>query len=302
MCSNGSHEINFAGNVVSVCFSPDGLLLAAATLDGKVYVYDMMTGRCMYTWGMKTEGGERFAFNQQGTQLACAEWGTTLRVYDMGTGKQVHAMHCSNNLRCVACSPDGKYWVSGDVKGGIIVWDAVTGSRVTAMTTGSKLWSLSFSCRNCVLAAGCEDGKVRLYDAKSVSVGCPLLHTFDPHPSGTACTTVRFSPVTEGLLTVGVLDNEVTLWDVSTPQQPQLKHTLTGSKFRLRGASFSSDGTQLATADSDKTVKLWDVASGNMLRSLAGHAQQIRCNSFHPLCNDIVVSGSGDKSLRLWLL
>jgi WD40 repeat protein len=49
--------------------------------------------------------------------------------------------------------------------------------------------------------------------------------------------------------------------------------TLTGHTDRVTSVSFSPDGRLLASGSDDKTIKLWRVADGALVRTLEGHAQ-----------------------------
>ena len=44
-----------------------------------------------------------------------------------------------------------------------------------------------------------------------------------------------------------------------------------GIRIEVWGVSFSPDGKTVASASSDKTIKLWNVADGKQLRTLRGH-------------------------------
>ncbi len=76
--------------------------------------------------------------------------------------------------------------------------------------------------------------------------------------------------------------------------------TLKGHNKSVMSASFSPDGTTLATASCDKTAKIWDVITGNCLQILKGHAHdEVYSASFSP-DGTTLVTASGDGTAKIW--
>ena len=67
----------------------------------------------------------------------------------------------------------------------------------------------------------------------------------------------------------------------------------------MRSAGFSPDGTNLVSASADKTVRVWDVATGECVQTLQGHTDAVLSAGFSPDGTKLV-SASGDKTLWLW--
>ena len=64
-------------------------------------------------------------------------------------------------------------------------------------------------------------------------------------------------------------------------------------------ATFSPNGRVLATAPDDKTVRLWEVATGRPLHTLAGHGWWVRGLAFSPN-GATLATASFDGTVKLW--
>jgi len=63
--------------------------------------------------------------------------------------------------------------------------------------------------------------------------------------------------------------------------------------------SFPPDGASLLSGSGDSTLKLWDAASGALIRTFTGHTDAVKSVAFSP-DGQKVVSGGNDTSVRVW--
>ncbi len=88
----------------------------------------------------------------------------------------------------------------------------------------------------------------------------------------------------------------VELWDLASRQ---LLRTVAKTGDLIYGVAFSPDGSLLAAAGADARVIVADVATGETLHRLTGHAGPALCTIWSP-DGATIATGSADRSIRIW--
>ena len=166
---------------------------------------------------------------------------------------------------------------------------------------GNTVYSLAFSRRRPLLAAGSADQTVRLWN---------LAHPDRPAALGQPLTgpgfvqSVAFSP-DGATLAAGSNDKTVRLWDVSDPAHPvALGKPLTGPGQGVYSLAFSPDGQTLAAGSHDDKVWLWKVARPARPRldgTLTGDTDWVNTVAFSPDGRRLA-AGSSDDQVLVWNL
>ena len=235
----------------------------------------------------------------------------TVRLWNAITGEHVKTLrgHYSY-LISLAFSPDGSILASGSEDDSIRLWDIATGQYIGGLWEHEAgVETLAFSPDGTMLASGSRDDRIILWDIKTREV----VHTISEHEDDV--WAVAFSPDGKKLASGG--RDKVSLWDVATAEllqtfrRPIAREVPVDAPEELTGdvptdlpanatsIVFSPDAKVLVSGSYDRTIRLWNIATGEQLRTLEGHSYSITSVAVSP-GSTTIASGSVDGTVLLW--
>jgi Tol biopolymer transport system component len=301
--------------VRTVCFSPDGRLLAYGDKSGKLNLCDWPShpggGRFSdvhSSISAHAGGVESVAFAPDGKTLVSAGWDHHVKLWDLqlrrGSEPVWDFAGFSDGVRSVAFSPDGTLVAAGGFDRVLIVLDARTGMRVwTSPTLEQPVNGVAFSPHGRMLAMALGDyskgtpgdlvgqpGEVQLWSWP----GREKLAGFGGWTR--ECKSVAFSP--DGRLLAATSGDGTTRLYRCDPRSADVEAILQSGPFTA-GVAFRPDGRQLATSNWAGEVRLWSLKGPAILHWFQAHEQNIPCIAFSP-DGQYLATASADHSVKVW--
>ena len=285
----------------AVRFSSNGKLLAVASWDGTVRLFDGDTYRYLATIDGNDHWLNDLAFAAGSARLVTADQSGAVRVWDTAAPRSMFFTLQDDDEETLSgrYSPDGTKFASGGRTSFARLYDVdQDGSfhRVCSVRHDAEVRSIAFSPDSRqVLSVGDREGVadnvVKLWDStdcrsiRDFPVGPDEVYAVAYSPSGKDIAWAHRS----GQIELAKLDGE---W-----RPLSLPNLHRDTVFKLE---FSPDGKLLASAGRDRRVIIWDVEQHKMSRDLSGaHQQRVTTVRFSP-DGRLVASGGPEDHIFIW--
>ena len=316
--------------ITALAFSPDGTTLASTSADGAIRFWRTETGAPLsphitgYTESIRTA-----TFSQESSTLVSVAFNGEITFWNLKTPQKstVHTAGHQDWLATLAFSPDGTKLASVRAFGNVIfrpgfnhaIWSAGSSIRLTDVSTGIELATLTdvkapsrltFSPDGKTVAFDSEAKKIHLWHTETGDeLNIPLVDPEADTHNIPRVTALAFSPDGTTLVS-GTNQGEIQTWNVATGKALAVfaKPTDQEKHEHILALCFSSDGSLLA-AGSYKLIRIWEVATGNILLSVNPDAHKggnMWPYSLHPESlvfspdGATLVSGLVGGAIQLW--
>jgi WD40 repeat protein len=225
--------------------------------------------------------------------------------YDQGAGF-IHLVnlldHQTESPYVISCSHDENYVAVGTFAGNVYIWHRTSGSKLTTLQGHTQgITALAWSDDGTLLFSASYDGSTRIWDIATGTMLYTLRDTYDNYfmamviPGSHAhILNLRYDKHSATIVTGSILGT-ICFWDTRSGTQLKRCDDHTGS---IQALELNRDGTLLASASSDNTVRLWNMRDKRCSHIL-GHQDGAHALAFSP-DSTILATTNGKGTINIW--
>lgn len=309
------------GTITSVAFSPNGNLLASASCDNIICVWDVHTGKHLFKLDrpsmlsgkfrfdvldglvdeMDYKGFNSLDFSPDGNLLVSAGKDSTIYVWDLSKREcltKIYNYDIHYGVNCVVFTLDGKAIISGgeylneehEYIPAFSVWDPLTGNHLLDVDTQGDIYDINISNDGTKIATASYNC-LNIWDSKTfrnikrVEIAPPKDYL--------GVSKCVFSP--NGELIASASNYVICIWKVSTGKKIATFEIPNGE---IKSAVFSPDGRHIFIGTKGGGISTCDINTGKCHPLLNGYTATVNAISLCPINNHIVFGGD-DNTIKL---
>ncbi|AFY33476.1 WD40 repeat domain-containing protein [Calothrix sp. PCC 7507] len=237
--------------------------------------------------------------------LASGSHGQT-KLWDLSKGELIETLSESpwvisglvDEVNSLAFSADGQTLVSVGADSTIKIWHVGARDLIDILHKHhGVVRCVTFTPGGRMLVTGGDDRKILFWDLTERRVAIAL--SLDD----TAAHSLVLSQDGQTLVTgsyrkIKVWRTSYQMGEIPFNDLPPT-HILLGHAHIVRSLAISADAKVLVSGSKDSTIKVWDLETGELIRTLKGHRDEVCAIALSP-DEQIIASGSADKTIKLW--
>jgi WD40 repeat protein len=282
-------DLEHDSSVQFASWDPEDRLVATATADGHITIWDSLTGKIIRQWRPHLQIIRSLNWSPDGSRILTADGDGLTRIWQAKTLGEKNKLAHGGPVNSVDWSPDGtQLLTAGGLTFSAYIWDVDASSLVQRLSYPGSVNTLAWSPDGSQFAVASVK-TIFMVDAVSRETIKKLTgHTGDVEALAWSASG-RY-------LASGGQDRSIRIWDVVSGETIQ---TLSGFSGAVGSVSWSPDESRLVTADRSNTVRIWDVQDGQELLRLVGHTDLVNTAVYSP-DGEIILTASSDHTARLW--
>jgi WD40 repeat protein len=279
--------------VTGVAITPDGRCAVSASADKTLRVWDLDNGQCLRALQGHGGGVTAVAIAPDGRCAVSASKDKTLRVWDLDSGQCLRALEGhGGGVTGVAIAPDGRYAVSASYDDTLKVWELESGQRLQTLEGHSGFATgVAITPDGCRAVSVSQDKTVRVWNLESAK------RVPTPEYQSGQSTELEALPH-ERQVSAPFLAQIYRHWERHSSPDERIRF-VEGYRWIIDSVAITPNGRRAVSASWDKTLRIWDLDSGQCLRALQGHGSGVNEVAITP-DGRCAVSASRDTTLRVW--
>lgn len=303
--------IGHTASVSEIAFSPTGTLIATASHDSTVKIWDAVNGKLLQSFAVPDSAIAALGFSPDGQQLATGGDDRKLRIWDVETGSSEWVSPAQQSqVNSLTYHPQGKQLAFGSSLGRLTLVAITKPTSMEAAATFEILTQLDahqqsisgliYGENGTKLYSASYDHTIKIWSTQVVQNPHTLQSSVLRHQrtlKGHSSAVTDLDLVNSLTIVSASADQSAKIWDLSNPEDAY-RH-LGGHDSSLTTLAYHPSGNLLASGSKDRIIKIWNLQTGEPVRVLTGHTDTIWSLAFSPN-GQRLVSASEDKTLRIW--